>query len=141
MPNLAQGSETLNSKCMLWVQAKVLKEFRREHCRDYKSYDQTAIEVWAKVLSTGPNISEFWQHRKRLLEYGEGLRNPDLFKLLDGVTGEASKLNELKLMVTLLIVNVWAHLKKEITRDFLEKSLRYGLRGAREIRLQMGSLH
>jgi hypothetical protein len=46
------------------------------------------------------------EYVKRLLEYGEGLRNPDLFKLLDGVTGEASKLNELKLMVPLLIVNV-----------------------------------
>ena len=28
----------------------------------------------------------------------EGVENPDLFKLLDGVTGEASTLNNLKLI-------------------------------------------
>ena len=46
----------------------------------------------------------------------EGVGNPDLFKLLDGVTGEASMLNKLKLIgesqhfeVPLLIVNECAH--------------------------------
>ena len=41
-----------------------------------------------------------------MVQYGKGLGNPDLFKLLDGVTDETSKLNELKVIVPLLIVNV-----------------------------------
>ena len=73
--------------------------------------------------------------------HGEGMENPDLFNLLDDMIGEASKLiesNLIALEVPLLIVHIR---KRKLHVIYLVKSLRYGLRGAREIRLHMGDIN
>ena len=57
-----------------------------------------AVEVRKGVLKQ--NVSELRAEYVKILRvvHGEGEGNTELFKLLDGVTGVASKLNELKLI-------------------------------------------
>jgi len=84
-----------------WLSRSVSGSFseslRRLEPRLWEGIGVEAVEVRKGVLKENGSESRFEWMKKPWVTYGEGVGNPGL---LDGVTGEASMLNELKLITS-----------------------------------------